>query len=334
MATNAEDIDGSTVDGAVERLRQTRPEAPAQEAAEAEDSEVLEEEVIHEDAPLEAQEEDLDTETEEVLEEEDELQEDYAPTLEPPSSWSGDAKEKWSQLPDDVKEVIIQRDKDRDRGIHQRLNELAEQEKTAKAAREEAEKLAADARQRLERLTASDELKPPPTSMLDVNSDDYDPDAYHLQRARYEERKEAMTEQQRELRRQREEEMQKAQEARLAQVEASKNKLLQRFPSWAKDPEKGVKAIGELRDYMTQTGVPRELAERVYDADMLTYVWKARQYDKLRQSKKAETRPKVSRPAPKKAPPRESDVRKAEKTFQENGTVENAARLLAMQRKA
>lgn len=329
MATNLEDIDGSTVDGAAARLSQMRPEAP-DEAAEAEDSGV--EEVI-EDAPLEAQEDDLDTEqTEEVLDEEDEYQEDYAPTLEPPSSWSGDAKEKWSQLPDDIKEVIVARDKDRDRGIHQRLNELAEQEKALKAAREEAAQAAEEARQRLERFS-TDELKPPPKSLLDVNSEDYDPDKYHLLRAEYEERKEAADEQRRESRRQQEEEAKKYREALQEQVEASKAKLLQRFPSWAKDPQKGIKAIGELRDYMVQTGVTRDVAEKVYDADMLTYIWKARQYDLARKAKQTEAKPRVSRPAARKAPPRESDVRKAEKTFRESGSVDDAARLLAAQRK-
>lgn len=341
MATDIEtvpEIDGSTLHGAAQRLRDTldapedTSEAP-EEAAETMESTPDEGAGDHEEAPLETA-DDLDP-SGEVVEEADGGEEDYSPTLEPPSAWTGDAKAKWDRLPDDIQEEIVRRGKDADRGVTKRLNEIAEAERDLQAKREEADRSSAEARQRLEGLVStSEELKLPDISMLDIDSDSFDSDKYHLEKARYDQNKEQRNEKLRELQKDRQEDQKKLEEAQVQSVQASTEKLFTRFPSWRENPERGQKAISELRSYMVEHGVPDQVAAKVYDADMLTFIWKARQYDRARNGGKPASKPKVTRPATRKAASNTSDMKEAEKAFEDNPTDHNAAALLRARRQA
>lgn len=51
----------------------------------------------------------------------------------PPSSWDAAAKEKWAKLPPDVREIISNRESERERAINQRLQETAELRKQYEA---------------------------------------------------------------------------------------------------------------------------------------------------------------------------------------------------------
>ncbi len=342
MATNPEQIDGSTLEGAAQIFRDTlepentedTSEAPV-EAAETIESEADEVAGDHEEAPLETT-DDLDTvETEEVVEEAGEGEEgDYVPpTLEPPKAWTGDESTDWDQLPDSMKNAVIRRDRDSNRGIAKRLNELAETERDLQAKGQELERSNAEARQRLEGLV-SPELKLPDLAMLDEESDSYNPDKYHLAKAHYDREKDQHTAQQRELQKTRQEDQKKLQEAQVQSVQVSTEKLLKRFPSW-QDPEKGQKAIADLRSYMVEGGVPKQVAAKVYDADMLTFVWKARQYDRAKAGGKVKATPKVTRPASRKASSNTSELTEANKAREENpNDLHAAARALKARRQA
>jgi hypothetical protein len=52
--------------------------------------------------------------------------EETAEEISPPSSWDAAAKEKWAKLPPDVREIITNREAERERAINQRLQETAE----------------------------------------------------------------------------------------------------------------------------------------------------------------------------------------------------------------
>ena len=60
--------------------------------------------------------------------------------IEPPRSWTKEAKERWQSLPRETQEYLSQREQERDRGLRQSQNEVAEQRKAIAAEREAAEK--------------------------------------------------------------------------------------------------------------------------------------------------------------------------------------------------
>lgn len=345
MATDIKEIDGSTLEGAAQIFRDTleppentedTSEAP-DKAAETTESETDEGEGDHEEASLETT-DDLDTApAEEVLEEAGEGEQgDYVPpTLEPPMAWTGDEGADWNQLPDSMKNAVIRRDRDSDRGIAKRLSELAETEKGLKAKSDEADRLAAESRQRLESLVStSEELTLPDLAMLDADSDSYDPDKYHLQKAGHDRNLERKTKQQRELLRQRQEDQKKYDTAMAESKQDSAQRLLARFPSW-KDPDKGRKAISDIQTYMVEQGVPRETAASVHDATIITAFWKARQFDRARAGGKEKVTPKVTRPATRKASSGTSELIEATKALKENpNDLKANARVLKARRLA
>jgi len=51
----------------------------------------------------------------------------------PPSSWDADAKEKWAKLPADVRQIITNREAERERAINSKLQETAELRKQAES---------------------------------------------------------------------------------------------------------------------------------------------------------------------------------------------------------
>jgi hypothetical protein len=63
-----------------------------------------------------------------------------AEPIEPPRSWTKEAKERWQSLPRETQEYLAQREQERDRGLRQSQNEIAEQRKAIQAERDAAEK--------------------------------------------------------------------------------------------------------------------------------------------------------------------------------------------------
>src|SRR6185437_11151006 len=74
------------------------------------------------------------------------------PPIEPPRSWTKEAKDRWAGLPRETQEYLAQRESERDRGLQRSQNEIAEQRKAAQAAREAAEQARKDYEARLPAL--------------------------------------------------------------------------------------------------------------------------------------------------------------------------------------
>lgn len=66
------------------------------------------------------------------------------PPIEPPRSWTKEAKEQWQALPRNTQEYLAQREQERDREVRRSQNESAEQRKAISAEREAAEQARKD----------------------------------------------------------------------------------------------------------------------------------------------------------------------------------------------
>lgn len=62
------------------------------------------------------------------------------PPIEPPRSWTKEAKERWQALPRETQEYLAEREQERDREVRRSQNEAAEQRKAIQAQQEAAEK--------------------------------------------------------------------------------------------------------------------------------------------------------------------------------------------------
>lgn len=71
------------------------------------------------------------------------------PAIEPPASWDGEAKEQFKKLPPNVQEFISKRESERDKGISQKLQEVAEARKAIEAKYAETTQLRSAYEQRL-----------------------------------------------------------------------------------------------------------------------------------------------------------------------------------------
>jgi len=135
----------------------------------------------------EAQAEPEEAEYDEEAEGEEEAAEEAQPD-EPqmPSSWSKDDAQLWEALPPEVQGKIAEREGQRDAAVNQKFQESANARKAAEAAFVQAQTVRSNYTQALEAAISLIQPQWPSPSMLDIDSDDYDPDAYHLQRAKAE----------------------------------------------------------------------------------------------------------------------------------------------------
>jgi hypothetical protein len=61
------------------------------------------------------------------------------PVIDPPRSWDKSAREKWATLPRDTQEYLAQRESERDKGLHQSQQKVADERKAIAAERQAAE---------------------------------------------------------------------------------------------------------------------------------------------------------------------------------------------------
>jgi hypothetical protein len=143
--------------------------------------------------------------------------------------------------------------------------------------------------------------------MLDPRSADYNPDAYHLANAQFEQTSEwleSVKQQRQQIAAQQYQEETQAEQAYIAQVEQQfRPALLKDIPALS-DPAKQGPALNELVSYAVSQGIGEhvfkdpEIANRITSPE-LHMAWKAMQYDKM-MSAKAKVTPKAAKPA---APP-------------------------------
>lgn len=109
-----------------------KPEKPQAESAEAETPATAETESAQADAD---QPEADPGETTEATETEE------TPAIDPPRSWTKEAKERWDSLPRDTQEYLAQREQERDREVRRSQNDAADQRKAMEAERKAVEQL-------------------------------------------------------------------------------------------------------------------------------------------------------------------------------------------------
>jgi hypothetical protein len=175
----------------------------------------------------------------------------------------------------------------------------------------------------------------PPRSMLDINSSDYDPDAYHYQKALHEDTK-AYLDQHATQRQQiaAQEEMQRFN----ALNNATRDGFIQSVPDVA-DQAKAPAIFKDLMEYAVTLGAPAETFATPTTALEWHVLWKAREYDRLQKAKakvQSEPKPEPRKPQPAVRPgvttPRSAIEQKnrgqAMDRLRQEGTVEAGAAAL------
>lgn len=118
------------------------------------------------------------------------------------------------------------------------------------------------------------------------------------------------------------------------QFKAEQRRILQeRIPEFA-DPKKAQAVGSEMMEYLGKMGVPREALEQVRDAASVELVYKAMQFDKLKEGQKkvsqkaSQARPAL-KPGAKKSPqaPQARKIEAAKKRLQQTGSLEDAVAL-------
>lgn len=270
------------------RFAPTQQEIEAEEAepeGEAQPAESQEEQEVTDEAAEEAQPEPVDL----------------------PPSWPSEMAETWSSLPPETQEFITRREGEREAAVNAKFQEAANVRKANEA-------LIAEANTNRQRFVEETEFvlnlvnpTEPPTSMLDPASSDYNPDAYHLALANYRQNVGLISNLRQRVehaRAQQQEEAQREHYERLAEInERHGPALLSDVPDIA-DEAKAGQAIADIARYAVSQGVPEEqfanpeLRANI-TAPMLHILWKAQQFDKMKEAK-AKVVPKAAKPA---APP-------------------------------
>lgn len=220
-----------------------------------------------------------------------------------PASWAKDDQELWDALPPDVQGKIVEREGQREAAVNQKFQESANVRRAAEAAFAEAQANRANYTQALDAVMQLVQPQWPSASLLDINSDDYDPDTYHLQRARAEQDQALLQQlsaqrQQVVAQAQREEGM-REQQAAMAINQATLPALAEAYPE-IRDAEKAKPFLAGLMDYAIGMGAPREFFEGTMTAVEWHILADAK---KWHDHQAALTKVKSERPEPRKAQP-------------------------------
>jgi hypothetical protein len=223
-----------------------------------------------------------------------------------PASWPSEKAELWQTLPPEAQAVIAEREGQRDAAVNAKFQEAANLRKAHEAEIIEAQTNGQKFVEAAEFVLQLAQPQRPARTMLDPSSSDYNPDAYHLANAQYEEQSQLLGQ----IAQQREQilaqQAQAAEARRLQQIgaieEAHRPELLKLVPAFAgTDVAAKHAAAVEIIDYAKSQGIPEEYFQDlsgITSAD-LKIAWKAMQYDKM-QKAKATVQPKAAKPA---APP-------------------------------
>lgn len=282
--------EGSGSFGAKPRDEQGRfaaPAPPEEEPAEAEEEEIEAEAGV----PAEAESHEAEHETDEAA---DEAQ----PTaVDLPTSWPAEHAEMWTALPPEAQAIIAEREGQRDAAVNAKFQEAANLRKAHEAEISEAQANRDRYAEAADLVLSLVAPQRPPLSMLDAKSDDYDPDAYHLANARYEQSVAFLEEHAA----QRQHLAAQEQQARYDAINAaSRDRFIKDVPEIT-DGAKAPAIIRELMDYAIGHGAPADMFDAPTTALEFHLLWKAREYDRL-QSAKAKVA-QAPRPEPRKAQP-------------------------------
>ncbi|WP_114954308.1 hypothetical protein [Sphingosinicella terrae] len=237
-------------------------------------------------------------ETEDMQDGEDEAAEEAQPAaVAMPASWSREDERLWSTLSPEAQARIAEREGQRDAAINSKFREAAELRRAHEAEIEEANlnrRLYAEAADQVLSLVVP---QPPPITMLDVASSDYDPDTYHYRKALHEETVALLNSHAAQR-------QQIAAQEQARQFEAingaTRDAFIRSVPDVA-DQAKAPAVFQELIDYALSAGAPADLFASPTTALEWHVLWKAREYDRL-QSARARVR-ETPPPEPRKAQP-------------------------------
>lgn len=277
------------------------PEKPRNDRGQFVAAEEPDEEEEIETAEPQGEVDDSDEELDDDVEAADEAQPE---PVDLPSSWAKEDAEIWETLPPEAQAKIAAREGQRDAAVNQKFQEAANRLKANEGLIQEA----ANNRDRFAHLSevALSALRPqePSISMLDVNSDDYDPDNYHLRRAQYERTLQWVNElsaSQQEAAQDKAREDEAQQQARFQEINgATRQPLLDDVPDLA-DRDKAQGVFNELMEYAMKHGAPAELFQSPTTALEWHLIWKAQQWDRQQEAKARVA--KTPAPEPKKAQP-------------------------------
>jgi len=292
------------------------------------------------DVEGEAVEAEPDTESEAEPDDSDEAADEAQPDpVAMPVSWAKEKAEAWSALPADVQEYITERDAEQGRAVNQKFQAAAnlrtQNEAIIKAAAESRDTFA-----QLAEMTLT-MLKPvePSITMLDYNSNDYDPDQYHLQRAQFEQQTalvKDLTQRQQQAAQAREQDAKAQELARYNHINASTYDAFALSVPEVADQAKAPAVIKGLMDYAIAAGAPAEMFQTPTTALEWHMLWKASEYDKLQAATKRVGQ--TPAPTPSKSQPavrpgvattrsatRQAQMDKSMKRLSQSGSIEDGA---------
>jgi hypothetical protein len=264
-----------------------------------------------------------------------------------PTSWPAELAEEWQNLPAPLQDTIVRREAEREAAVNAKFQEAANVRKANEAVIIEANTNRQKFAEAADMVLTMIEPQRPSMTMLDPRSSDYNPDAYHLANAQFQQTAEYLGQlkQQRDYiaAQQRQEETQ-AEQAYIAEVEAKHRPALLKDVPELSDPVNQPQKLNELIAYAVSQGIGAhvfqdpEIAQRITSPE-LHLAWKAMQYDKMK-SAQAKVNPKAPKPAappvrPGVATPRSAIQATAKKQaferLERSGSIEDAAAIFKLQ---
>ena len=338
MAVNQEELkvlldqhDGSTVEGAAARLKIMREAAnPPEENSEETESE---EEEVPEEEESDERLFDSDNPEEEEAEEDESL-----PILDAPEGFTTQEREAFAEFDAEAQKAIIRMEQARQRGVKVQVDKVQTEAKRLQEEAAEVAKMREEYVKRLEATTDVSNLRPNP-DLLDEDHDDYNPQEFYRQQAKYDRAKIKAEQDTEKLNEERGKMEAERRELLKKDVAVHTEILLERFPDWAADHEAGKKELAEVKAYATSGRYPtftEEVINPLYNSDILTALWKARKYDEMTgkiDKKSRKTPPKTVKSAKRGKPvPSLKAVKEAEERHKRERTVESAAALTKARR--
>jgi hypothetical protein len=260
--------------------------SPQAETIEAEEPEALAEEP--------------EAESQEVEQEADEAAEEAQPeAVDLPTSWPSEMAETWKSLPPETQDFIVKREGERDAAVNAKFQEAANLRKANEAEINEAKTNRQRFAEAADFLMSMVQPQKPPASMLNPNSSDYNPDAYHLGSRRYEEQVgllQTVAQQRSEIAQQEQAESERARAQRVAEINSKHMPDLEKLVPDISDPAKADTAFHGLALYALNQGVPEETELSAFTAVELKLLAKAQKYDEM-MAAKAKVQPKAPKPA-------------------------------------
>ena len=227
--------------------------------------------------------------------------------VELPTSWPAEHGEMWNALPPETQAFIRQRDGEQAAAVNAKFQEAANLRKANEAVINEAQTNRQRFAEAADMVLSMIQPQRPSPSMLNPQSADYNPDAYHLANAQFQQTVEfidSVKQQRDNALAQQQNELTQAEAQYVAQVEEQyRPALLKDVPDLA-DPAKQPAVLHELIQYAVKSGIGEhvftdpEIAGRITSPE-LHLAWKAMQYDKM-MAAKGKVVPKAAKPA---APP-------------------------------